>query len=137
MADEQNRSPGFAKNPGYSIEIVPARERVRVEFNGEVVADSSRALLLHEQNHRPVYYFLVEDVAMALLSPTSLSTHCPYKGDASYWTITAGERTSENAVWGYREPFDEVAAIRGYLAFYRDRVDAWYEDGEPLLGRSH
>ena len=137
MTGNQNPSPGFAKNPGYKIEIAPARHRVRVEFNGETVADSADALLLNEQNHGPVYYFPDRDVTMGLLSPTARSTHCPYKGDASYWTITVGDRTAENAVWSYREPFDEVAAIRGYVAFYRDRVDAWFEDGEPLLGRPH
>lgn len=137
MAERENPSPGFARRPDYSIRITPASHRVRVEFNGEIVADSARVLLMREQDHGPVYYFPRSDVAMKYLQRTDHSTHCPYKGDASYWTLTVGDRASENAVWSYETPYDEVAAIREYLAFYRDRVDAWFEDGEPLLGQPH
>ncbi|MFQ5693930.1 MAG: DUF427 domain-containing protein, partial [Nitrospinota bacterium] len=60
-------------------------------------------------------------------------TRCPYKGDASYWTVTAGGRTAENAVWSYEDPIDEVAGIEGHMAFYWDRMDAWFEEEEEVF----
>lgn len=132
-----NSGPGYAKHPGYRIDIVPAGKRVQVFFNGESVADSADALLMHEENHQPVYYFPPADVAMALLRRTNRATHCPFKGDASYWSLDAGGQSSENAVWSYQAPCDECLSIKGYLAFYRDRMDAWYEDGERVFGTAH
>jgi uncharacterized protein (DUF427 family) len=70
---------------------------------------------------------------MDLLRPTEHHTFCPYKGTASYWTIRAGDKSSENAVWGYPEPYDEVDAIKDYVAFYWDRVDHWYEEDEEIF----
>lgn len=130
---QARKSPGFERNPGYRIDVEPSPRRVRVAFAGATVADTTRALLLLEQNHLPVYYFPMEDVRRDLLIPTTHRTHCPYKGDASYWTIKVGERTAENAVWGYQDPFDETAAIRGTVAFYWNRVDHWYEEDEEIF----
>jgi uncharacterized protein (DUF427 family) len=70
---------------------------------------------------------------MDLMAPTDHHTFCPYKGIASYWTIRVGDRTCENAVWGYPEPFEEVAAIREFVAFYWDRVEHWYEEDEEIF----
>lgn len=137
MAENENTSPGFARNPDYSIALEPAMHRVRVEFNGVTIADSAYVLLMREQKHGAVCYFPRADVAMEHLQRTDHSTHCPYKGDASYWTLSVGDRTDDNVVWSYETPFDEVSRIKDYVAFYRDRMDAWYEDDEPLLGRSH
>jgi uncharacterized protein (DUF427 family) len=75
-------------------------------------------------NTPPVQYIPRADVDMTRLTRTSLSTHCPYKGDAAYWSIETGERTVANAVWSYESPYDEVGEIKGHLAFYADRVDA-------------
>ena len=136
-ARSANSGPGYAKNPDYRIDIVPAGKQVRVEVDGQVIADSSNVLLMKEQNHQPVCYFPIDDIDMALFEPTEHSTHCPYKGDASYWTLTVGDRVLEDVMWGYKAPCDEVAAIKGHVAFYRDRVDNWYEDGELLLGSAH
>jgi uncharacterized protein (DUF427 family) len=72
----------------------------------------------------PTHYIPREDVDMSQLTRTAHATHCPYKGDASYWSIRAADRTAENAVWSYETPYDDVNAIAGYLAFYEDRVDA-------------
>ena len=73
---------------------------------------------MHEGNHIPLYYFTVEDVRMDLLEKTDNSTHCPYKGDASYWSVKVGDRIAENAVWGYEKPIDDVPDLNGLVAFY-------------------
>ena len=120
-------APGFRANPDYRVDLAPHVGRVRVVFNGEVVADSERALDVLESHHRPVIYVPGDDVRGEFLEATSHTTHCPFKGDASYWTLRVGDRSAENAVWGYDEPFDEVRGLAGYRAFYRDRVDAFEE----------
>ncbi|MBM3488666.1 MAG: DUF427 domain-containing protein [Alphaproteobacteria bacterium] len=130
---EARRAPGFARNPGYRIDLETSPRRVRVVFADTAIADTTRALLMREQNHLPVYYFPIADVRMDRLVPTAHKTHCPYKGEASYWTIEAGGRRAENAVWGYVEPYVESAAIAGTVAFYWNRVDHWYEEDEEIF----
>jgi uncharacterized protein (DUF427 family) len=107
--------------------------RVRVMFNGETVADSRRAKLMHETGHLPVYYFPDEDVRMDLLEESDHTTHCPFKGDASYWSVKLGERESENAVWGYPDPIDSCPPIAGYVAFYWRMMDHWFEEDEEVF----
>jgi len=114
---------------GYEIRFERSSRRAWVEFNYEAVADSSRALILHETRHSPVCYFPREDVRLDLFEKTAQRTHCPFKGDASYWTLKVGGAVSENAAWSYDDPYDDALPIRGYLAFYPDRVGAVY-DGE-------
>ena len=113
------------KQPGPDHPIAIARNgnRVRVTFAGKVVADSTRALTLLEASYRPVHYIPRADADMSLLKPSSHATHCPYKGDASYFTIAADGRSADNAVWSYEQPFPAMAQIAGYLAFYPNRVD--------------
>ncbi|WP_043342851.1 DUF427 domain-containing protein [Belnapia moabensis] len=110
--------------PDHPITITPTPRRVRVLFNGEVVAETTRALTLQEASYPAVQYIPREDARMALLARTPRSTHCPYKGDASYFTIAAGGRQAENAVWSYESAYPAMAEIEGHLAFYPDRVDA-------------
>lgn len=110
--------------PDHSITITPSKEHVRVIFNGKVVADSSRALVLQESTYKPVLYIPREDAQMALFAKTTNSTHCPYKGDASYYTIKVDGREAENAIWSYETPFPAMKEITGHLAFYPNRVDA-------------
>jgi uncharacterized protein (DUF427 family) len=129
----QNPAPGFASNPDYRILFERSPRRVRVKFAGETIADSTAAHLLFETRHLPVYYFPRADVRCDLLRPTGHHTFCPYKGTASYWTIAAGGREAENAIWAYPEPFDEVAVIRDYVAFYWDRVDSWWEEDDEIF----
>ena len=127
------RESGFKTNPDYKIAFEASPRRVRVQFNGETIADSTDARLLFETRHLPVYYFPRSDVQMDLMRPTEHHTFCPYKGTASYWTIRVGDKSSENALWGYPEPYDEVDAIKDYVAFYWDRVDHWYEEDEEIF----
>ena len=110
--------------PDHPISITPTPQRVRVRVGGEVVAESMRALTLQEASYPPVLYIPREDASMALLRAAPRSTHCPYKGDASYYSIEAGGKRAENAVWSYEDPFPAMARIKGHLAFYPERVDA-------------
>jgi uncharacterized protein (DUF427 family) len=111
----------------------PYPRRVRAFLDGVAVADSTRVLLLLEAGHLPVYYFPPQDVRNDLLEPTGTSTHCPYKGDASYWSITVGERVVRDAVWSYQDPLPERTDIKGYLAVYWSRVDAWFEEDDEVF----
>jgi uncharacterized protein (DUF427 family) len=109
--------------PDHPISVTPNRNRIRVFLGGEVVADTVEALTLAEASYPLVHYIPRKDAAMQFLERTDHVTHCPYKGDAHYFSIKAGPKLSENAVWTYEQPFPAVAGIEGYLAFYTDRVD--------------
>jgi len=115
-----------AKVPGpdHPITIEPTAARVVVTVARRVVADTRRALSLREAAYPAVLYIPRTDVDMSLLARTSHSTHCPYKGDAAYYSIPLGGARSANAVWSYEDPFPAVAPIKDHLAFYPDRVDA-------------
>ena len=106
-----------------NIVIRPAGVRVCVTFNGEVVADSREAMRLEEGDYPPVYYVPRKDVKMERLIRTSHTTHCPHKGDATYYSLSNG-RTARNAVWSYEQPLSQAQAIKEHLAFYPDKVDA-------------
>jgi uncharacterized protein (DUF427 family) len=120
--------------PAHVLFWNPSPKRVRAVFAGEAVADSRRAVLLHETGLAPVWYFPLEDVGTDLLTPTDHSTTCPFKGQASYWSITVGDRTADNAVWGYPEPLEGAPPLAGHVAFYGDAVDAWFEEDEQVIG---
>lgn len=109
--------------PDHPITIARNGKRVRVSFAGKTIADTANVLALQEASYPPVFYIPRGDADMAALTRTAHHTHCPYKGDASYFTIAAGGRTAENAVWSYEQPFPAVAEIKDYLAFYPNRVD--------------
>jgi uncharacterized protein (DUF427 family) len=106
------------------ITIAPNPNRVIVRLDGVIIADSTHALVMRAPGAPDVQYIPREDVSMARLSRTTHVTHCPYKGDASYWTIRGGGgREVENGVWSYETPFEAMAPIKGHLAFYADRVE--------------
>jgi uncharacterized protein (DUF427 family) len=111
----------------HAITIERNPNRVQVTFNGTVIADTRRALVLREGPLPPAQYIPREDVTMDFLRPTTHSTHCPFKGDASYFTVNAGGKTAENAVWTYEAPLPAVADIKNYVAFYPDKMDAIQE----------
>lgn len=120
---DQNPSPGFKRNPSHTIIVKPFRGNVTVGFAGTVIAASSRAQLLQEANYPPVLYVPFADIRFDALSPSGTSSHCPYKGDASYWSAIAGGETRKDVMWAYRTPYDEMLAIRDHGAFYPDRVE--------------
>jgi len=121
----------------YEIRFEPSPRRVRVEFNGTWIADSRRALILHETRQSPAYYFPREDVKLELFRRTEHVTHCPFKGNASYWTVATGGATAENAAWSYDDPYDDAKPVREYISFYPSRVSAIYDgdDEIPQLAR--
>ncbi|HUQ24256.1 MAG TPA: DUF427 domain-containing protein [Burkholderiales bacterium] len=106
--------------PAPHIRTAPAGGTVRVTFKGELIAESRDALALKEGAYPTVYYIPRKDVKMERLARTSHKTHCPFKGDASYYSLKDGP---ENAVWSYEQPFDEMAAIKDGLAFYPDKFE--------------
>ena len=110
--------------PDHPITVLPVEGTVRVIVAGRIVAESARTLRLEEKGHPPVYYLPRSDAVMSLLVRTTHYTYCPYKGDATYYSIPSGGTKSDNAVWTYEEPYEAVASIREYLAFYPSRVDA-------------
>ena len=107
--------------------------RIRARLGDETVVDSRHAKLLHEQRLLPIYYFPREEVRMHLLVPSETRTHCPYKGEASYWSVHAGGQVAEDAAWSYPEPLEDAPPLAGYLAFYWDRMDEWLEEDEPAI----
>ena len=121
----------------HTLYLEDCPKRVRAVFNGETVADSRRVKLMHETGHLPVYYFPEEDIRGDLLEQTDHTTHCPFKGDASYRSVKVGDRVAENAVWDYPEPAEHFAPLAGYAAFYHGMMDAWLEEDEEIIGHPH
>ena len=120
--------------PKHRIWFEPYPRRLRAVVGDRVVLDTERAHLLHETGILPVAYAPLEDFDAALLERTQTSTHCPFKGDASYWTVRAGERVLEDAVWGYEQPLDRAPWLTGFAALYPDRADAWFVEDERVFG---
>lgn len=110
--------------PGHPIAITANSNRVRVTFAGRTIADSANSLRLEEAGYPPVFYIPRDDADMSLLKPTAHASHCPYKGDACYFSIQVDGRSADNAVWSYQKPYPAVKAIKDHLAFYPGRVDS-------------
>jgi uncharacterized protein (DUF427 family) len=119
MADRLIKIPG-ADHP-ISIEANPSRLVVKV--GGKIIADTNDALTLRETSYASVQYIPRRDVDMTALARSEHATYCPYKGEASYYSIPAGGDRSRNAVWTYENPFEAMSQIKDYVAFYPDRVD--------------
>ena len=102
----------------HTLYFEDSSRRVRVMFNGETIADSKRVKLLHETGHLPVYYFPKEDIRTDLLEESDHTTHCPFKGDASYFSVKVGDRVAENAVWSYPEPLEDAPAVPGLVVLW-------------------
>jgi len=108
--------------------------RVRGRVGGATVVDTTRGRLIHETGILPVFYAPVEDLDHALLADSDHSTHCPFKGDASYWSVRVGEREVDDAIWHYPEPIESAGWLRGYAGFYWDKLDTWIDEEQELLG---
>ena len=124
-----NPAPGFKKYPKHRVETKASDAHLRVTLKGEVIADTRSALEMHETMEgrvlAPVVYYIPrEDVKMERLERSSHTTHCPFKGNASYYSIKGGP---QNAVWSYESPYDELLAIKEALAFYPDKVEVAIE----------
>ena len=131
--DTLAESPPARTHEGYRISLESEPRRIRAEFQGETVADSSNVLVMHETRLAPVFYFPREDVSMDLLVKSDHHTHCPFKGNASYWTIRVGEKSAKDAAWSYETPYDESSGVKGYVAFYWQAIDKWYGDDAAIV----
>jgi uncharacterized protein (DUF427 family) len=120
MTDRPIKQPG----PAHPITIEPNRARVVVTVAGRTIADTQNALTLREAGYAPVQYIPLADVDRSQLQPSDHASYCPFKGDASYYSVPVGGERSVDAIWTYREPFAAVAAIKDHVAFYPDRVDS-------------
>lgn len=120
--------------PAHRLLFDPFPRRVRALFGGETVLDTRRGMLLHESNILPQLYVPTDDMNTDLLEATDHHTHCPFKGDASYWTLRAGDAVRENAVWAYLEPNQDASWLKGYSAMYFDAPDAWFDEDEQVYG---
>lgn len=120
MTERTVKIPG----PDHPITIQPNRGRVVVTLGERVIADTCEALTLREASYPPVQYIPRKDVDMTALTRSATSTYCPYKGEASYFSIPAGGERSVDAIWTYETPYGAVAEIKDHLAFYPDRIDA-------------
>ncbi|RSD23575.1 DUF427 domain-containing protein [Amycolatopsis eburnea] len=110
--------------PDHPITVEPTQARVVVKAGGRVIADSRNAFTLQESTYPPVQYIPLADVDASVLERTDHETYCPYKGEASYYSLNAGEVKGENAVWTYEKPYDPVAPIKDHVAFYPNVVDS-------------
>ena len=120
MADKPVLQPG----PDHPITVTSNPARIVVTVAGKVVADTRRALTLQESTYPAVQYIPIDDVDRSLLERTATATYCPFKGDASYYSIPVGGERSVDAIWVYETPYPAVAEIKDHVAFYPDRVDS-------------
>ncbi len=119
MAEQKS---AYQRYPDYRVDLAVSDERIRARFGDSIVAESDRALIVHETDHDPVVYFPLSDVALHYFTATKHHTFCPFKGQASYWTLSVGAEVAENVMWSYPDPLPEVAGLKGHAAFYTDRV---------------
>jgi uncharacterized protein (DUF427 family) len=118
--------------PGKTLYLEPTPKRLRVEVGGVTVADSRRAMMLHESGQQPIYYFPPQDVRADVLEDSDRHTRCPKKGDASYYTIRAGGEEVKDGAWYYPDPLPGAPPIKGLIAFYFNRMGRWLEEGEQI-----
>jgi uncharacterized protein (DUF427 family) len=124
----------LSEAPAHRIFFADYPRRLRAVIGDRVVLDTTRAKLLYETGIPPVPYVPLEDLDQALLERTDRSTHCPFKGDASYWTVRAGDRVEENAVWAYEDPLSDAGWLAGYAALYWRKADGWFVEEDPVVG---
>ncbi len=117
-----NPSPGFKNHPEHTITVEPFDGVVVVTFGDAIIASTENALLLSEADYPPVYYVPFKDIYFEFLQPTDTRTHCPFKGDASYWSVSASGDAMKDIMWAYQHPYDEMARIKDHSAFYPNKV---------------
>jgi uncharacterized protein (DUF427 family) len=115
-----NSGPGYARAPGHILTLEPAGQSWTAVLNGEVIAQSDAALIMREGDYDPVVYFPPADVRLDLARQSDHSSYCPFKGEASYWSFAEADEIA----WAYLTPYDEMIGVKGYVAFYKDRLDS-------------
>ena len=122
------------EGPAHKLLMHPYPRRIRAEFAGRTVLDTRHGVLVHETALPPRLYVPESDLDQAAFVPSEHSTHCPFKGDASYRTLRVGEREVPNALWAYPSPTDEAHWLKGYASLYWAAADAWYDEDEQISG---
>jgi uncharacterized protein (DUF427 family) len=117
-----NPSPGFQRNPSHRITVEPFDGAVTVVFSDAILASTDKALVLREADYPPVFYIPFEDIYFEFLKRSDTATHCPYKGNASYWSASAAGEAVNDVMWAYERPFDEMLQIKDHGAFYPNKV---------------
>jgi uncharacterized protein (DUF427 family) len=125
-----------AAAPAHVIYLDDVPQRLRATLAGETVLDTRRAKVLYESNIPPVWYVPLDDVRPDLLTPADNKSYCQFKGDATYWTLRVGDRVEENVGWSYPTPLPGAPVLTGYVAFYVDRLDAWFEEDDEVFGHA-
>lgn len=120
--------------PAHKLLMHPFPRRVRAEFNGRTVLDTTRGVLLHESALPARFYVPEADLDASAFEPTDHSTHCPFKGDATYRSLRVGDRVVENALWAYPEPIETAPWLAGYASLYWEAADAWFDEDEQVNG---
>jgi uncharacterized protein (DUF427 family) len=126
--EEDQRNVAHPRDPFHRVDVLPSSREIRLELDGHVLGESSRPMLLFE-TMLPTRFYLPREDVKAELTPTSTHTYCAYKGQASYWSVSAGGRTLTDVAWTYNEPLHDAAEVRGLVAFFNERVDVVL-DGE-------
>jgi uncharacterized protein (DUF427 family) len=132
LAGRLERANFEIDGPKHQLLATPLPRRVRGELGGEVVIDTERAFLLHETGLKPQLYVPLDDVRAETLTRTDHATHCPFKGDASYRTISVDGRRAENALWVYDKPLQPAAWLDGYAGVYLERLDRWRDEDDVV-----
>jgi uncharacterized protein (DUF427 family) len=128
--EEDEEVFGHARDPHHRVDVRPSSREVRVVFNGETVALTRRGLFLFETGLATRYYIPPEDVRTEFLVGSRRTSTCPYKGQASYWSVRVGDRTAEDAVWAYLDPLPECPRIKGHYCFYPEKIERLLVEGE-------
>jgi uncharacterized protein (DUF427 family) len=128
--EEDEEVFGHARDPHHRVDVRPSSREVRVVFNGEVIAYTRRAMLLFETGLTTRYYVPPADVSGEFLVPSRTTSTCPYKGEASYWSVRVGDRVREDSVWAYLAPLPECPRIKGHYCFYPEKLDRFEVEGD-------
>ena len=135
LASEPNGRSNFRiDSPGRKLILEDHPLRLRAVVGGRVVLDSTRATILHETGCQVVPYAPLDEFDSGLLEPSETHTHCPYKGDASYWSVVVGDDRRQDAVWAYEDPLEEAAWLKGLASLRWAAADAWFVEDDEVFG---